>query len=245
MAKHVVMATWDDAPHLSEQAKADLWESYPPHMRDARSKGIPALGAGAIYPVPESEVVVDDFEIPVYWPKLYALDVGWNKTAALWAARDLQSGTVYLYSEHYQGSSEPPIHAFAINARGDWIPGAIDPAARGRSQVDGRDLFGIYLDLGLNLYKADNTVESGIYDVWQALSAGKLKVFRSLNNWLGEFRIYRRDEKGKIVKSNDHLMDCMRYLWGSLDIAHVEPFDYEYMEQNPYENAGRSPVTGY
>jgi hypothetical protein len=32
-----------------------------------------------------------------------------------------------------------------------------------------------------------------------------------LQNWLSEFRIYRRDEKGKIVKQNDHLMDATRY----------------------------------
>jgi hypothetical protein len=32
-----------------------------------------------------------------------------------------------------------------------------------------------------------------------------------LVNWLGEFRVYRRDEKGHIVKQNDHLMDATRY----------------------------------
>jgi hypothetical protein len=44
------------------------------------------------------------------------------------------------------------------------------------------------------------------------LSAGKLKVFESLKAWLEEFRMYRRDEKGQIVKANDHLMDATRYL---------------------------------
>jgi hypothetical protein len=33
-----------------------------------------------------------------------------------------------------------------------------------------------------------------------------------LQNWLSEFRIYRRDEKGRIIKQNDHLMDTTRYL---------------------------------
>ena len=240
--KHVVMATWDDAPHLSKQQKEDLWASYPPHMRDARSKGVPQLGSGAIYPIPESDILVEPFEIPKYWPKMFAMDVGWKMTAALWGARDLQAGVTYLYSEYARGTAEPSIHAHAVRARGEWIPGAIDPAARGRSQLDGRDLFGIYLDLGLNLYKADNTVESGLYDVLQALSSGKLKIFSTMNSFLGEFRIYRRDEKGKVVKENDHLMDCMRYLWTSLDIAHAEPFD-EYEDE--YAAGGASSVTGY
>ena len=33
----------------------------------------------------------------------------------------------------------------------------------------------MYQSLGLELTKADNAVESGIYDVWTLLSAGKLK----------------------------------------------------------------------
>jgi len=64
--KFVGMATWDDVPHLSQKQKEDLWSSIPPFQRDARSKGVPQLGAGAIYPVPESEIVVPDFEVPVH-----------------------------------------------------------------------------------------------------------------------------------------------------------------------------------
>ena len=44
------------------------------------------------------------------------------------------------------------------------------------------------------------------------MSAGKLKVFASLGNWFSEYRIYQRDNDGKVVKQNDHLMDAMRYL---------------------------------
>jgi hypothetical protein len=73
-------------PHLSAEQKAELWGSIPPYQRDARSKGIPQLGSGAIYPVPESEIVVDPFEIPLHWPRGYGLDVGWNRTAAIWGA---------------------------------------------------------------------------------------------------------------------------------------------------------------
>ena len=67
--KYVCTATWDDAPHLSEEVKKELWDAIPPFQRDARSKGVPQLGSGAIYPVPESEFTVDDFEIPGHWRK--------------------------------------------------------------------------------------------------------------------------------------------------------------------------------
>ena len=189
-----------------------MYEATPPHLRDARSKGIPSLGAGAIYPVPESEIKVTDFAIPAHWVRLYALDVGWNRTAAVWGAHDRDNDVIYLVGEHYRGQAEPVIHATAIKAKGSWIPGVIDPASRGRSQADGQTLHKAYKDLGLTLGLANNGVESGIYEVWQRLSTGRLKVFASLTNWFQEYRIYRRNERGQIVKENDHLMDTTRYL---------------------------------
>jgi hypothetical protein len=167
MSKLVVSATWDDVPHLSAEQKAALWGSIPPYQRDARSKGIPQLGSGAIYPVPESEIVVDPFELPLHWPRGYGLDVGWNRTAAVWGAHDRDADAVYLWSEHYRGQAEPSVHAAAIRARGEWMQGAVDPAARGRGQRDGEQLLQNYIDLGLQLTKADNGVEAGLFDVWE------------------------------------------------------------------------------
>ena len=222
--KHVTVCDWDAVPHLSTEEKADMLAAIPPFQRDARSKGIPQLGSGAIYQVPESDVVVDDFEIPNHWPRCYALDVGWNRTACVWGAWDRDNDIVYLYSEHYRGQAEPVVHAEAIRGRGEWMEGVIDPAARGRGQSDGNRIYEMYTDLGLNITTSKNAVEAGIYQVWERLSAGKLKVFGSLSNWRSEYRIYRRDEKGKIVKVNDHLMDATKYLiLSGLDVAKVKP----------------------
>jgi hypothetical protein len=234
MSKAVVQAAWDDVPHLSQKAKDELYATIPAYQRDARTKGIPQLGSGAIYPVPESDIIVADFELPAHFPRSYALDVGWNRTAALWGARDNESGIVYLYSEYYRSQAEPVIHAQAIKSRGDWIPGVIDPASRGRSQFDGLKLIQTYRELGLILTESKNAVEAGIYEVWQMLANGKLKVFRSLVNWLMEFRIYQRDEKGRVVKSNDHLMDCTRYLiLSGLGVMMQKPAGQSYPPRQP------------
>jgi phage terminase large subunit-like protein len=222
--KALVMAGWDDVPHLGEAEKKRMLAETPPHLRDARSKGIPSLGAGAIYPVPESEIVVPDFAIPDHWVRLYALDVGWNRTACLWGAKDLDTDTIYLTAEHYRGQAEPSIHADAIKAR-KVSHGVIDPAARGRSQADGEQLLTTYKNLGLKLALANNAVESGIYETWQRLSTGRLKVFASLSSWRSEYRLYRRDEKGRIVKESDHLMDDTRYL------VNAEPKQWKHKEQ--------------
>ena len=210
--KWFVQCDWNQVPHLDEAAKQALLASIPEYQRQARSKGVPQLGAGAIYQIAESDIVIPDFAIPDHFPRAYGLDVGWKKTAAVWGARDNASGVIYLFSEHYQGLQQPSLHADAIKARGKWVPGVIDPAAQGRSQADGLQLLQLYSDCGLDLQPAVNAVEAGIYTVWQLMSAGKLKVFQSLGNWLSEFRLYQRDTDGKIVKANDHLMDATRYL---------------------------------
>jgi hypothetical protein len=210
--KYVTTATWDDCPHLTTAQKQELWDSIPPYQRDARAKGIPQLGAGAIYPIAEERIVCDDVEVPEFWPCAFGMDVGWNNTAALWGAWDRQSDTVYLYSCYKQGMAEPATHVDAIKSRGAWIPGVIDPAASGRSQKDGVKLYDEYVNMGLSLDLADNAVESGIHAVYRRMVSGRLKIFRSLAAVLEELRLYRRDENGKVVKDNDHLMDCMRYL---------------------------------
>lgn len=237
-SKYVVMATWDDAPHLTERVKKELWASIPPFQRDARTKGIPQLGSGAIYPVPESDFVVDPFDIPAHWPKAYGMDVGWNRTAAVWGAWDRDTKVLYLYSEHYRGQAEPSIHAESIRSRGEWIPGVIDPASRGRNQKDGKQLLQDYIDQGLDLDIAANGVEAGLLRFWDELSTGRVKVFKNCSNWLTEFRLYRRDENGNVVKKMDHAMDATRYLiMSGRERAKVRP--------TKTENSGSTGSSGF
>jgi len=214
VTKAYVAATWDDAPHLTDAQKAEMWASIPPYQRDARSKGIPSVGAGAIYPVPLDDITCDDFVIPDHWPRGYGMDVGWKATAAIWGAwdRDGSKDCIYLYREYKRGQAEPPVHVAAIQSPGNRMSGAIDPASRGRGQRDGTKLIEDYIDLGLNLVPAKNAVEAGLFEVYHRLTTGRLKIMKSLAQTIQEIRLYRRDERGQIVKENDHLMDAMRYL---------------------------------
>ena len=220
----LIMATWDDAPHITKKQKDKLLRGLPPAQRAARSRGIPSMGMGVIYPVLEEDITCAPFEIPKHYLHAYGLDVGWNRTAALWAAIDPDTKIAYIYSDYYRSQAEPVIHVTGINARGDWIPGVIDPASRGRSQGDGKQLFKDYRKLGLNIRKADNAVEAGIQKVWNLLSTGKIKIFSTCINTLAEYRLYHRNEKENIVKENDHLMDALRYLvMSGLSRAIIKP----------------------
>lgn len=233
MSRYVVQAGWDDVPHLTKEMIAELEGSLAPHQREARRNGVPSLSGGAIYPIVESDVVCDPFPIPDHFARCYGMDVGWNNTAAAWLAHDRDSDIAYLVSEYKRGGVEPVVHADAIKGRGDWIPGAIDPASRGRSQRDGMRLIDDYWELGLDITEAFNGVEAGLMEVYTRLSSGRLKIFSTCTQTLGEYRVYRRDDKGRVVKKNDHLMDSVRYaVVTGLQIATTKPIKQAQQRRN-------------
>lgn len=243
--KFVSQVSWEEVPHLNEEQKGEILASYSKHEREARSKGIPSLGAGAIYPFLEDDFVVEPFKIPVWWPRVYGLDVGWNKTAAIWLAQDPDTNIIYVYSEHYMSESPPALNASAIKQRGEWMIGVIDPASRGKSQIDGRTLFDLYEQEGLDLELANNAVEAGILKVYQAFEVGQIKIFSSCVNTLNEIRIYRRNENGEIIKKKDHLMDALRYAMVSgLDFLQLPHSDDFYMPSDVSQGT-KDEFTGY
>lgn len=211
MSRVVVLVAWDQVPHLTQEAKDDLIKTIPGYLRDARTKGIPQLGSGAVYPFPETDIRVADFPIPEHWPKAFGLDTALaGVTAAAWGAMDPESGVLFIYSVYRRAQAEIAVHAEALKSRGAWIPGVADAAAI--ADVERRSFLEHYRAHGLRLVLPDKAVEAGVQDVFDRMSAGKLKVFASCQTWWHEFRLYRRDQKGKIVKQADHVLDATRYL---------------------------------
>jgi hypothetical protein len=210
-SKITIQAGWNDVPHLSEAAKAEMLEAIPPYQREARSRGIPDMGAGAVYPIAPEDYITDRKPDPA-WPRAYGLDVGWNETAAVWVAWDPEIKLGIAYDEYFRAQAEPAVHAAAIRAKGEWIPGAVDPASVASSQKDGERLIEQYAELGLMLTPADNAVTAGTTLLYNVLSTGQLKIARHCVHLLKQLKMYRRDEKGKIVKKNDHGPDALRYV---------------------------------
>jgi len=203
---------WDDIPHLGEKEKAELMKSIPKYQRDARTKGFPTLGAGAVYSYSESDLVCDAFEIPAYFWGAYGLDVGWPCSAAIFIRYDNDAKVYYVTDEIKLHEAGPAEVAQAIKMRNRFFEGAIDPASQGRSQLDGKNLMREYRDLDLRLRPAENAVEAGLHRVQMLMSTGRLKIFPSCVKTLAELRTYSRNEDGKIRKQNDHLLDSLRYV---------------------------------
>ncbi|GDX06351.1 terminase large subunit domain-containing protein [Buttiauxella sp. A111] len=145
-------ATWDDAPHLTEEVKKSLLARIPYYQRKMRSLGIPVMGSGAIYPYAPEQVTVAAFEIPDHWLVLSALDFGYSgisdPSIVVSVAMNPDDGKKYIFTEwsseqdrdHYANSHMPDYMAAKIvgAAPNDW-----HEATNGELDFEGLGLPGI------------------------------------------------------------------------------------------------------
>lgn len=216
-----VVASMYDAGHLTTERIEEIKRTTQPHLIPAVVYGNPTMGAGNVYQVPIDDITYDYIkdskgkyiEVPAHWKRIGGLDVGRTCTAYLSGAYDPDNDVIYIIDEYTASNADPAVVASAIKHRkGNKHPIMIDPASKGRSQVDGRRLIVEYRKEGLDCRPAENAVDAGIHVCWERFSTGRLKIFRHCTATLKEYSMYQRDVDGKIVKKNDHLMDALRYL---------------------------------
>jgi phage terminase large subunit-like protein len=216
--RHVTQMTIDDAFHYTEGDRARIVAAYPRHEREARAKGIPSLGSGRIFPVEEAAIAVDAFEIPRHWPQIAGIDFGWDHpTAAVRLALDRDADCVYVTHAYRLREATPVLHAATLKAWGSWLPFAWPHDGLQHSKDSGEQLAEQYRRQGLVMLPeratfADGTsgVEAGIFEMLDRMQTGRWKVFRHLEDWFQEFRLYHRKE-GRVVKLADDLISASRY----------------------------------
>jgi phage terminase large subunit-like protein len=234
----VTHMTIDDAHHYSAEKRAQIIASYPPHEREARAKGIPVLGSGRIFPIPEETIAEAQAQIPRHWPRIAGIDFGWDHpTAVVWIAWDRETDTAHVYDAYRVREATPAIHSLAITAKGKWIPIAWPHDGEQHDKGSGEALAHQYRVLGCNMLPAKathrpdakqgqkegeggNSVEAGLMDMLDRMQTGRLRVARHLNDWWEEFRLYHRED-GRIVKEHDDLMSATRYALMMLRHARV------------------------
>ena len=244
----LMRATWDDAPHITEEVKEQILAALPPHERKMRSLGEPTLGSGQVYPIAEEDITCDAFDIPEHWTRIAGIDFGIDHpTAWVAIAWDRDTDTVYVYDAYAKSGELPSAHANNIAKRGGkLIPTAWPHDGLITDKTSGAKLRDMYSDEGVRMLpekfsnpdKADgssggNGVEFGIMEIFMRMQSGRFKVFSHLTEWFQEFRGYYRKD-GKINKVRDDLMDATRYACLSVRFAETPNFKYEaYL---PYEH---------
>lgn len=212
---YMIGCDWEDVPHLDDDDKAAILSQTPEYLKIARSKGIPLLGAGAVFKTPWEEIEVEPFEIPKHWRRSFAMDFGWKTTAILWQAIDPDSNVTYWTHEYYAHEKEVIFHAQMIKQidtiAGFKIPGCCDPAA-GPSQVTGISVRSIMdTEFNINMISAQKDEEVGLFLMNHKLETGQIKAFKTLQNLRKEYKAQMRDTDGKIKQCANHLVDCARY----------------------------------
>lgn len=96
-------ATLYDAPHFTQEDIDDFIATTPYHQREMRSKGIPIMGVGAIYPYRQSDITCAPFAIPDSWRVLASLDFGYtgvsDPSIIVFTAYDPKTGKKYIFQE--------------------------------------------------------------------------------------------------------------------------------------------------
>jgi phage terminase large subunit-like protein len=216
--RHVTTMTIDDALHYTDEERARIVAAYPEHEREARARGIPALGSGRIFPIADAAIAIDAFEIPRHWPVIGGIDFGWDHpTAAVRLALDRDTDCVYVTHAYRLREATPVLHAANLKAWGERLLFAWPHDGLQHSPDSGAQLADQYRRQGLAMLReratfADGTsgVEAGIFEMLDRMQTGRWKVFRHLEDWFQEFRLYHRKE-GRVVKLGDDLISASRY----------------------------------
>jgi len=215
---HLTMMDINDAEHYTPEQRAQIIASYPAHERKARTKGIPQLGSGRVFPIDDDEIRCEAFTIPPHWVQNGGIDFGWDHpSAAVKHAWDRDSDTIYVTAAHRQREQTPALFAASILPWGKWLPWAWPHDGLQHEKSSGEQLAKQYADQGLNMMPTratfedgTNGVEAGVMEMLDRMQTGRWKVFSHLNDWFEEFNLYHRKD-GLIVKKGDDLISASRY----------------------------------
>lgn len=231
----ITTMTLDDASHYTPEQRAAIVATYPAHQRDARTKGIPTLGSGAVFPVDPDTLREPPLQIPNWWPRIVGLDFGWDHpTAAAWITWDRDTDTVHVYDAYRVSQQTPLIHSATIKSRGPWIPVAWPHDGLQHDKGSGIQLAEQYRGYGVAMLKdkashapvrgekegtGGNGLEAGITMMLDRMLTGRLKIAKHLHDVFDEIAGYHRDA-GQIVAERDDILSAIRY--GLMMLRHAK-----------------------
>ena len=214
----VIQAGIEDAGHFTVEDRERIIRSYPAFERDARTRGIPQLGSGRVFPVNQDDITCESFQIPDHWPQIVGLDFGWDHpSAAARLAWDRDNDVIYVTATHRAREQTPVLFAASVKPWGAWLPVAWPLDGLQHDKGSGEQLAAQYRAQGLNMLKVratfedgTNGLEAGVQDMLAIMQTGRLQVFSHLHEFFAEFNLYHRKD-GLIVKLNEDILSAVRY----------------------------------
>lgn len=210
-------ATWWDCPRFTaEQIEIEL-NQLPPWARDMRSKGLPFIGHGAVFPFSDDDLLIDDVTPGDNWEVIAGVDWGnvRDPSVVIIALRDPDTQTYYLYDIFYFDESEEARSAdnvakSLLNSRYSNVPviiphdsGLKSDAATTKGKILERYNVNVKFPIFHNppdsllkvpkygnISKAYNDVATGLEEMIFMMREGRFKVCRRCYQWLVEKRSY-------------------------------------------------------
>jgi phage terminase large subunit-like protein len=235
---HCVTVDMRDNPHLNEAAIKEFESSLTEEEKEARLHGRFLHLSGLVYKeFNPNDHIVDAFDIPPLWTRYFAIDPHERTpTACLWLAVD-PKGNHWIYDEIWLGDMDLRSIAYAIQAQeGEDKPRIrlIDPHNDKDNMITGG--FNVRKELmkyGIFCERANSDTQLGKSRIRKALKPmyhplsksvhPQLRVFRHCKQTIYEFQHYLWDNykrnaedyglKDQVKKKDDHLMDCLRYIY--------------------------------
>jgi phage terminase large subunit-like protein len=215
--------TWEDVPHLTEDAKKSLTAGMSEEMKLARTKGVATIGTGKIIQFDESDYTCPDFAVPRHWPEIGGLDIGLtHPLAAVRLRHDEESDIVYVTAEYRAAGKTPVEHSSHLRPWGCRF--SLSKDAFNRNLQTGLTTAEIFTREGLDVFMCDmskGSLDASIHEMRARIGSGRFFIFQSCQMLLGELRTWRANDKGIIVKLDDDLIAATRYALMKLDKAEV------------------------
>lgn len=216
---YLQQVTWWDVPERFTPEKiAKRLSKYPEWERDMRSKGLPVVGKGAVFPFADSDIEIHDFEIvpQPHWKVIGGLDIGHvnDPTVITITYHDTDNDRYILAKEWVLDESEEARSARGIanvllNSEFRNVPIQVPPDA-GRESQAVETVAKLLIEYGVNVIpitfsnpadydlniqytpKSRNPrkIEPGLTIIRDLVSKGKYKVSNACGEWFHQKHIY-------------------------------------------------------
>lgn len=176
----------------------DTFKNRPDWWKRRYLKGSFQFSEGLVYPS-YFQTIVSPFEIPKHWLRMVAHDYGLSDRAVfVFAAIDPKEGTVYIYKQiatenmdidqlaalYKEGAKDIPEGGLAF-------PPLIDPKSGPKRDYHKKSLMSEYLERGIYFEPGTVSVNTRVLQMNSYINSGKLKIFDTCEELIGELREYK------------------------------------------------------
>lgn len=219
-----------DNPLMTEKKWADFCKAVPPHERDMRLKGVPAMAGSIVYvEFNDADHVIEPKDVPDDLAYYGGLDVGMDHPTVFLLYGVSKDGKHYVIDEYVSRNQTPEQDAPHIKTiignrkmAGGYV--YVDPAAFHITKANQVSVAQQYTRAGVPVISSRRTSEVGemnqVYQIKEMLRCDELFVTKNCPQLIKEFHVwkYKRDRQNKPMtkdafedKNNDAL-DALRYI---------------------------------